>query len=141
MIKKQYANQARLRRHQRVRKKVAGSTLRPRLSVFRSGNQIYAQVIDDASSRTLAAASSRDTEMGTILRSTATSKEDEGLPDSLKGIVSNRRVQQARAVGQLIAKRARALGIERVVFDRGGYIYHGRVAALAFGAREAGLDF
>jgi large subunit ribosomal protein L18 len=141
MIKKQYANQARLRRHQRVRKKVAGSTLRPRLSVFRSGNQIYAQVIDDASSRTLAAASSRDAEMGAILRSTATTKEDESLPDSLKGIVSNRRVQQARAVGQLIAKRAKALGIERVVFDRGGYIYHGRVAALAFGAREAGLDF
>jgi large subunit ribosomal protein L18 len=141
MIKKQYANQARLRRHQRVRKKVAGSTLRPRLSVFRSGNQIYAQVIDDASSRTLAAASSRDAEMGAILRSTATTKEDESLPDSLKGIVSNRRVQQARAVGQLIAKRTKALGIERVVFDRGGYIYHGRVAALAFGAREAGLDF
>jgi len=140
MIKKQYANQARLRRHQRVRKKVAGSTLRPRLSVFRSGNQIYAQVIDDASSRTLAAASSRDAELVAILRSTAR-KEDEGLPESLKGIVSNRRVQQARAVGQLIATRAKALGIERVVFDRGGYIYHGRVAALAFGAREAGLDF
>jgi large subunit ribosomal protein L18 len=140
MIKKQYANQARLRRHQRVRKKVAGSTLRPRLSVFRSGNQIYAQVIDDASSRTLAAASSRDAELAAILRSTAP-QEDESLPESLKGIVSNRRVQQARAVGQLIATRAKALGIERVVFDRGGYIYHGRVAALAFGAREAGLDF
>ena len=141
MIKKQYANQARLRRHQRVRKKVAGSTLRPRLSVFRSGNQIYAQVIDDASSRTLAAASSRDVDLASILKSTTATKEEESLPDTLKGIVSNRRVQQARAVGQLIAKRARALGIERVVFDRGGYIYHGRVAALAFGAREAGLDF
>ena len=141
MIKKQYANQARLRRHQRVRKKVAGSTLRPRLSVFRSGNQIYAQVIDDASSRTLAAASSRDAELAAILRSTAAPKEEESLPESLKGIVSNRRVQQARAVGQLIATRAKALGIERVVFDRGGYIYHGRVAALALGAREAGLDF
>ena len=67
MIKKQYANQARLRRHQRVRKKVAGSTLRPRLSVFRSGNQIYAQVIDDTERRTLAAASSRDTELAAIL--------------------------------------------------------------------------
>jgi large subunit ribosomal protein L18 len=141
MIKKQYANQARLRRHQRVRKKVAGSTLRPRLSVFRSGNQIYAQVIDDASSRTLAAASSRDAELPAVLRSVTTAKEEGNLPDSLKPIVSNRRVQQARAVGQLIAKRTRALGIERVVFDRGGYIYHGRVAALAFGAREAGLDF
>jgi large subunit ribosomal protein L18 len=141
MIKKQYANQARLRRHQRVRKKVAGSTLRPRLSVFRSGNQIYAQVIDDASSRTLAAASSKDAELSAILRSTTVAREDDGLPESIKGIFSNRRVQQARAVGQLIATRAKALGIERVVFDRGGYIYHGRVAALAFGAREGGLDF
>jgi large subunit ribosomal protein L18 len=141
MIKKQYSNQARLRRHQRVRKKVAGSTLRPRLSVFRSGNQIYAQVIDDAERRTLAAASSRDAELAAILSSAAAAKDDEGMPDSLKGIVSNRRVQQARAVGQLIAQRAKAVGIERVVFDRGGYIYHGRVAALAFGAREAGLDF
>ena len=141
MIKKQYANQARLRRHQRVRKKVAGSTLRPRLSVFRSGNQIYAQVIDDASSRTLVAASSRDMDLAAIMKSAPAAKEDESLPDSLKGIVANRRVQQARAVGQLIGKRAKALGIERVVFDRGGYIYHGRVAALAFGAREAGLDF
>jgi len=141
MIKKQYSNQARLRRHQRVRKKVAGSTLRPRLSVFRSGNQIYAQVIDDSERRTLAAASSRDAELAAILGAAATAKADEGTPDSLKSILANRRVQQARAVGQLIAQRAKAAGIERVVFDRGGYIYHGRVAALAFGAREAGLDF
>ena len=141
MIKKQYANQARLRRHQRVRKKVAGSTLRPRLSVFRSGNQIYAQVIDDTERRTLAAASSRDLEVTGILGTVAAAKEAKDMPDSLKGIVSNRRVQQARAVGQLIGQRAKAAGIERVVFDRGGYIYHGRVAALAFGAREAGLDF
>src|SRR5215472_2740451 len=105
MIKKQYANQARLRRHQRVRKKVAGSTLRPRLSVFRGRHQIYAQVIDDATSRTLAAASSRDVELAAILPSTTVTKEEESLPESLKGIVSNRRVQQARAVGQLIAKR------------------------------------
>jgi large subunit ribosomal protein L18 len=141
MIKKQYSNQARLRRHQRVRKKVAGSTLRPRLSVFRSGNQIYAQVIDDSERRTLAAASSRDADLAAILGAAATAKADEGMPDSLKGILSNRRVQQARAVGQLIGQRAKAAGIEQVVFDRGGYIYHGRVAALAFGAREAGLDF
>jgi large subunit ribosomal protein L18 len=141
MIKKQYSNQARLRRHQRVRKKVAGSTLRPRLSVFRSGNQIYAQVIDDSERRTLAAASSRDAELAAVLGAAATAEQDEGMPGSLKGIVSNRRVQQARAVGQLVAQRAKAAGIERVVFDRGGYIYHGRVAALAFGAREAGLDF
>lgn len=141
MIKKQYANQARLRRHQRVRKKIAGSTARPRLSVFRSGNQIYAQVIDDAQRRTLVAASSRDVELSDVLQSVAATKESEDLPETLKGIVTNRRVQQARAVGQLIAKRAKALGIEQVVFDRGGYIYHGRVAALAHGAREGGLDF
>jgi large subunit ribosomal protein L18 len=141
MIKKQYANQARLRRHRRVRRKVAGSTLRPRLSVFRSGNQIYAQVIDDSERRTLVAASSRDAELAAILGTVTAAKADEGMPDSLKGILANRRVQQARAVGQLIGQRAKAVGIERVIFDRGGYIYHGRVAALAFGAREAGLDF
>ena len=141
MIKKQYANQSRLRRHQRVRKKLAGSMIRPRLSVFRSGNQIYAQIIDDISSRTVAAASSRDAELDDLLHSVAATPQSEGLPESLKGIVTNRRVQQARAVGHLIAQRAKALGIERVVFDRGGYIYHGRVAALAQGAREGGLDF
>ncbi|MGO8950127.1 MAG: 50S ribosomal protein L18 [Ktedonobacterales bacterium] len=141
MIKKQYANQSRLRRHQRVRKKLAGSTIRPRLSVFRSGNQIYAQIIDDISSRTVAAASSRDTELADVLQSVTATPQSDDLPDSLKGIVTNRRVHQARAVGHLIAQRAKALGIERVVFDRGGYIYHGRVAALAQGAREGGLDF
>jgi large subunit ribosomal protein L18 len=142
MIKKQHANQARLRRHQRVRKKVAGTTARPRLSVFRSGNQIYAQVIDDISSRTVAAASSRDTELADVLSRVAAATESEDqLPESLKGIVTNRRVQQARAVGRLVGERAKAQGIEQVVFDRGGYIYHGRVAALAHGAREAGLDF
>ncbi len=131
MIKKQYANQARLRRHQRVRKKVAGSTARPRLSVFRSGNQIYAQVIDDVQHRTLVAASSRDSELAEALKAASGSSEE--VPESLKGIVTNRRVQEARAVGQLVAKRAKALGIEQVVFDR--------VAALALGAREGGLDF
>ena len=142
MIKKQHANQARLRRHQRVRKKVAGTSARPRLSVFRSGNQIYAQVIDDMSSRTVTAASSQDTELAGVLRRVVAIKDSEDqVPDALKGIVTNRRVQQARAVGQLVAERAKALGIDQVVFDRGGYIYHGRVAALAHGAREAGLDF
>jgi large subunit ribosomal protein L18 len=142
MIKKQHANQARLRRHQRVRKKVTGTSARPRLSVFRSGTQIYAQVIDDMSSRTVTAASSRDTELAGVLRRVTEIKDSEDqIPEALKGIVTNRRVQQARAVGQLVAERARALGIDQVVFDRGGYIYHGRVAALAHGAREAGLDF
>jgi large subunit ribosomal protein L18 len=140
MIKKQYANQARLRRHQRVRKKVSGLTGRPRLSVFRSGNQIYAQVIDDVTRRTLVAASSRDEEFAGLVKSLAKADE-ENTPETLRGIIANRRVHAARAVGQLIAKRAKAQGIEKVVFDRGGYLYHGRVAALALGAREGGLDF
>jgi large subunit ribosomal protein L18 len=140
MIKKQYANQARLRRHRRVRKKVSGGPERPRLSVFRSGNQIYAQVIDDTKRRTLAAASSRDAEFAEVAR-TLTRPADDAVPEALKGIIENRRVQQARAVGLLIARRARALGIDKVVFDRGGYLYHGRVAALAQGARAGGLDF
>lgn len=141
MIKKSYANQARLRRHQRVRKKVSGTSARPRLCVFRSANQIYAQVIDDEQKRTLAAASSRDDEFAALLAQVTRASQPEDLPEALKGIAENRRVRQACAVGQLIARRAKALGIERVVFDRGGYIYHGRVAALAQGAREAGLDF
>jgi large subunit ribosomal protein L18 len=140
MIKKQYANQARLRRHQRVRKKVSGTPARPRLCVFRSANQVYAQVVDDLQMRTLAAASSRDAEFAELAKKTKPRGADE-VPEALKGIVDNRRVQQARLVGLLIARRAKALGIERVVFDRGGYIYHGRVAALAEGAREGGLDF
>ena len=141
MIKKQYANQARLRRHQRVRKKVSGQTGRPRLSVFRSGNQIYAQVIDDVTRRTLVAASSRDTEFAGVWPSRSAKADEEATPETLRGIIANRRVHAARAVGHLIAQRAKAQGIEKVVFDRGGYLYHGRVAALAQGAREGGLDF
>ena len=140
MIKKHYANQARLRRHQRVRRKVAGTGERPRLSVFRSGTQIYAQVIDDEQKRTLAAASTRDQEFAEVYAALVAAPIPEDMPETLKAIAANRRVQQARAVGQLISRRARALGIERVVFDRGGYIYHGRVAAVATGAREGGLD-
>jgi large subunit ribosomal protein L18 len=140
MIKKQYANQARLRRHQRVRKKVSGQPGRPRLAVFRSGNQIYAQVIDDVNGRTLVAASSRDSEYAAVAKS-LTRPDDESIPEPLRGIFENRRVHAARAVGRLIAQRAQAQGIVKVVFDRGGYLYHGRVAALAQGAREGGLDF
>lgn len=139
MIKKQYSNQARLRRHQRVRKKVAGTSQRPRLCVFRSATQIYAQVVDDTLGRTLAAASSRDPEYATLAKSAATL--DGETPEAIKGIAQNKRVRQALVVGQLIAQRAKAQGIEKVVFDRGGYIYHGRVAALAEGARKGGLDF
>lgn len=139
MIKKHHSNQARLRRHRRVRKKVAGVAERPRLSVFRSGNQIYAQIIDDGRGHTLVAASSREADAGAPSAAPQTATEE--LPETLRGIITNRRVAQARAVGALIAQRAKAAGITKVVFDRGGYLYYGRVAALAQGAREGGLDF
>ena len=109
---------ARQRRHRRVRKKVRGSAERPRLSVFRSSRHVYAQVIDDRAGRTVAAASTVETD----LRSGATAT-----------------VAAARTVGKLVGERARAAGVEAVVFDRGGFQYHGRVAAIADGAREAGL--
>lgn len=142
MIKKQYANQARLRRHLRVRKKLAGVTIRPRLCVFRSANQIYAQIVDDSQGRTLVAASSRDADLAAVKAAPAAGGEgDEATPEAYRGIETNRRIQQAFKVGHLIAQRAQAAGITRVVFDRGGYIYHGRVAALADGARKGGLDF
>ncbi len=169
MIKKTNANQARLRRHQRVRKKLAGTTARPRLAVFRSNNQIYVQIIDDERRATLVAASSLEMAPGTkpgarsekgaakaaprteakagaaAAKGEAKGKpaaEGDGAADAhLAGIANNRRVVQAREVGRLIAQRAKAAGIEQVVFDRGGYLYHGRVAALAAGAREGGLDF
>jgi large subunit ribosomal protein L18 len=112
-----------LRRRQRVRRSLrhAGNG-RPRLSVFRSSKHIYAQVIDDAAGRTLAAASSLDTGLKTDLKTGAD-------------------ITAAGAVGKLIAERAMAAGIARVVFDRGGYLFHGRVKALADAAREGGLDF
>ena len=110
---------ARIRRHRRVRKRILGSSERPRLAVYRSNRHIYAQLIDDLSGHTLAAAS--DGEAGDTV------KDDGG------------KSAQAKAVGKLIAERARAAGIEQAVFDRGGRLYHGRVAALAEGAREEGL--
>ena len=111
---------ARERRHLRIRKKISGSPERPRLAVFRSLTHIYAQVIDDTAGRTLAAASS--------------------LEPALRG-ERLRKTEVAGKVGTLIAERARAAGVTRVVFDRGGFQYHGRVKALAGGARAAGLDF
>lgn len=141
MIKKHYANQARLRRHQRVRKKLSGTTARPRLSVFRSATEIYAQVIDDSRGQTILAASSREPDFQKMLKSGAKLAEGDDTPTALRGLTSNRRILQAWAVGQLIAQRCKAQGIEKIVFDRGGYIYHGRVAALAEGARKGGLDF
>lgn len=113
---------ARIRRHVRIRKKVSGSAERPRLSVYRSLNHIYVQIIDDSRGNTLVAASTLDKDFN----------EEKGH----KGNVS-----MAKKVGQLIAKRALEKGLKKVVFDRGGYVYHGRVKALAEGAREAGLEF
>jgi large subunit ribosomal protein L18 len=114
--------EARRRRHARVRRKVVGTAERPRLSVFRSLQHIYAQVIDDTSGRTLVAASTLDSKL----------REEIGKLDVQ---------EQAKAVGRAIAERAKAAGIEQVVFDRGGYPYHGRIKAVAEGSREAGLAF
>ncbi len=203
MIKRFNANQARLKRHRRMRSRLEGSEARPRLSVYRSGLHIYAQIIDDTTGRTLAAASSLDqalrdftppekavetrgvmsgaapAEMAAEVAPTrgkgaktakTTAKgaqPQKGAPgrggkpaaqvktqlpsaekgvkktpvEALEGIVGNRKVAVAREVGKLVAQRARENGISRVVFDRGGYAYHGRVAALAEGAREVGLNF
>ncbi len=113
---------ARDRRHTRVRKNVSGTSERPRLNVFRSLAEIYAQVIDDQAGSTLVSASSIDHELR-------------------KKIEGKKKVEQARLVGQALAERAKAKGINQVVFDRGGYRYIGRVKALAEGAREGGLDF
>lgn len=122
MSAKKSRNEARLRRHRRVRKKVFGTPARPRLCVFRSLMAIYAQVIDDQAGHTLVSASSIDRE----------------LRPKLQGM---RKSEQARLVGLALAERARAKGIQKVVFDRGGYRYMGRVKALAEAAREGGLEF
>ena len=111
---------ARQKRHERIRLSLAGTSERPRLAVFRSLNHIYAQVIDDASGKTLAAASTVEKE----LRGSKQTKTEE-----------------AAVIGRLVAERARTAGVERVVFDRAGFRYHGRIKSLAEAAREAGLDF
>lgn len=122
MLKKADKNAKRLQRHKRVRRKVFGTPQRPRLCVFRSSNNIYAQIIDDTNRVTLVAASSLD--------------------EAVKGAVNHTgNKEAAKLVGQLVAKKAVEKGITEVVFDRGGYVYHGRVEALASGAREAGLKF
>jgi large subunit ribosomal protein L18 len=197
MIKHFNSNKARLKRHMRARNRVIGTQQRPRLNVFRSGKQIYAQIIDDRTGRTLAAASSLDevlkdfkptppvasattteehmeevevvTEAAPVKKApkapvkapAKTQSQKSGgriaqaktvLPAAKKGekktpvealvaIASNHKVALAREVGKLVAQRAKEQGVEQVVFDRGGYIYHGRVAALAEGAREIGLKF
>lgn len=116
------SNAARQRRHRRIRGRLSGTPERPRLNVYRSLNGIYAQLIDDVAGATLASASTIDKELRA---------EMEGKP----------KVEQAALVGKALAARAKAVGIETVVFDRGGYRYHGRIQALADGAREGGLRF
>lgn len=207
MIKRFNANKARLKRHRRMRSHLAGSHDRPRLNIYRSGMHIYAQIIDDTTGQTLAAASSLDEALRnfTLEKKAASAVESKKealveeaplevaaevapakgkgartekapakgaqpqkgtpgkggrpftqvkteLPSAVKGakktpvealaaIADNRKVAIAREVGKLVAQRAREKGVNRVVFDRGGYAYHGRVAALAEGARETGLSF
>jgi ribosomal protein L18 len=185
MIKRFEANKARLRRHQRIRRHLRGTLARPRLNIFRSGNHIYAQIIDDTTGKTLVAASSLDESLRnfTPVKSEASASQSEvvetaapvaqveepagakgkkaqkaGTPskaalpaapkrekktpqEALVAIANNHKVSQAREVGKLVAQRAKEKGVTQVVFDRGGYAYHGRVAALAEGAREIGLDF
>jgi ribosomal protein L18 len=207
MIKRFNANQARLKRHRRLRSRLEGSQGRPRLNVYRSGMHIYAQVIDDTTGQTLAAASSLDEALRNFVPEKRTVSAEESkreaipetgsvemaaevaptrgkgvkaeksqakggqpqkgntgkggkpftqvktqLPSAVKGakktpvealnaIADNRKVALAREVGKLVAQRAKDKGISQVVFDRGGYAYHGRVAALAEGAREIGLRF
>lgn len=122
MLKLASRDITRRRVHTRIRKKVGRDAQRPRLNVFRSLNHIYAQVVDDAAGRTLVSASSRDKEVR-------------------EGLKSGGNVAAAKGVGKALASRAKAAGISRVVFDRGGYAYHGRVKALAEAAREGGLQF
>jgi large subunit ribosomal protein L18 len=118
MITQRQRNVVRQRIHTRIRERMRGTEVRPRLNVYRSLNHIYAQVIDDAAGITIVSASS--------------------LADKIK---TGGNVQAAREIGKLVAERAREKGVKKVVFDRGGYLYHGRIKALADAAREAGLEF
>lgn len=125
MITKPSARVAREKRRKRVRARIHGNDARLRLSVFRSSAYIYAQIINDDLGHTLAAASSREAE----------------IHEAVSAESSNAKMDQAAAVGKLLARRAREKGVSKVVFDRAGYLYHGRVKSLADGAREGGLDF
>ena len=122
MVKRADSNKARLKRHKRIRGKLSGTAARPRLSVFRSLSNIYAQIIDDVAGHTLAAASTVE-------------------KDIASQVAECDKKGAAKIVGKVVAERAIAAGIKDVVFDRGGYIYTGRVAELAAGAREGGLNF
>ncbi len=122
MISKPDRKLTRLKRHMRIRRRLAGSPERPRLCIYRSNKHIYAQIVDDSQAKTLVFASTLD-------------------PELKKGLKKTWDTESAKSVGALVAKRAKDKGIKAVVFDRGGYIYHGRVAAVAEAARESGLDF
>ncbi len=122
MLKKAVRNKKRVERHNKIRNKIVGTPERPRLNVFRSSKNIYAQIIDDAAGNTIVQASTKDKEI-------------------LERIAEMTKVEAAKLVGAELAKKAQEKGIKSVVFDRGGYLYHGRVKSLAEGARENGLDF
>lgn len=122
MLKKVERNKRRVDRHNKIRNKIVGTPERPRLNVYRSSNHIYAQVIDDVTGTTIASASTKDKEI-------------------VARVAESTKVDAAKVVGTEVAKRAQEKGIKSVVFDRGGYLYHGRVKSLAEGARENGLDF
>ena len=122
MVSKESSNKRRLERHKRMRNNLNGTSEKPRFDVFRSSKHIYVQVIDDTQGVTLASASSAEKE----------------IKEAISG---KTKTEAAKIIGQIAAERAKAKGIEKVVFDRGGYVYHGRVAAVADGAREGGLKF
>jgi ribosomal protein L18 len=155
-MQKKFANPSeykRWRRHKRVRNRVVGTPERPRVCVFRSNDHIYAQLIDDTAGRTLLSVSSLKVEVSAAPAPVA--KAAEAKPEKKKGkkaeageaaetpaaAAAGRKMMVAREVGRLLAEAAKSKGYQKVAFDRGGYLYHGRVAALAEGAREAGLDF
>ena len=153
MIQRTNKNEIRWRIHKRIRRKVKGTAERPRLAVFRSLSHIYAQIVDDTQGKTLVAAASSEQAMRGAPATSAepevpASKSSKGEKGEKKGAkkgqptkASGGNVAGARLIGKTIADRAKEKGIKQVVFDRGGYIYHGRVKALADAAREAGLEF
>jgi large subunit ribosomal protein L18 len=126
MIPQIAKNEVRQRVHKRIRRKLYGTPERPRLSVYRSLNHIYAQLVDDMAGQTVVSANSR---------------EGTGKPEAGAKKITGGNLAAAKSVGKLLAQRAKAKGVGKVVFDRGGYLYHGRVKALADAAREAGLQF
>jgi len=151
-MQRKFGNQneyKRWRRHKRVRNRIVGTAERPRICVFRSNTHIYAQLIDDTAGKTLLSVSSLKV-TAPAAAPAPTAEAAEGKPAKKKGkkgdasekaAAAGRKIVVAREVGRLLAEAAKAKGLQKVAFDRGGYLYHGRVAALAEGAREAGLDF